>query len=323
MAKPRVFVSSTFYDLRQVRSDLEIFIKELGFDPVLNERGNIPYGKEDRLEEYCYKEISTIDLFVSIIGGRLGCESQHESFSVSQMEFRTAFQLNKQVYIFIDKNVSAEYQTYLLNKQNKDIKYRFADSVRIYEFIESCEKLPANNTIHAFETSGDIIRYLKEQWAGLFQQFLKSQSGAPNDTAVKMTENEHKALSQYCNLVGKEPERAVPLIQHALWSDHPAVKTIRRLLNVPYRFYFISEDELDEFLASRKFRRTDFLNCDEEIVYCRIQRKQMKKQLLAVKRELFSAMGELKIFGPMEWKQDFIFFSEEPLLEAEPDDLPF
>src|SRR5690554_2416787 len=145
MAKPRIFISSTFYDLRQVRSDLDRFIKELGYEPVLNELGNIPYGKDDKLEEYCYKEISNIDILVSIVGGRFGSESQHNNLSISQMEFRTALELNKQVYIFIDKNGNAEYQTYLLNKKYKETKYRFADNIKIYEFIEFLEYLPNNN----------------------------------------------------------------------------------------------------------------------------------------------------------------------------------
>lgn len=97
MAKPRIFISSTFYDLRQVRIDLDRFIKDLGYEPVLNELGNIPYGKDDKLEEYCYKEISNIDILVSLIGGRFGSESQHKDHSISQMEFRTAIELNKQV----------------------------------------------------------------------------------------------------------------------------------------------------------------------------------------------------------------------------------
>ena len=42
MARPRVFISSTFYGLKQVRSDLEIFIKSIGYDPVLHERGAVP-----------------------------------------------------------------------------------------------------------------------------------------------------------------------------------------------------------------------------------------------------------------------------------------
>jgi hypothetical protein len=37
MAKPRVFISSTFYDLRHVRADLERFIKDMGYEPVLSE----------------------------------------------------------------------------------------------------------------------------------------------------------------------------------------------------------------------------------------------------------------------------------------------
>jgi hypothetical protein len=46
MARPRVFISSTFYDLKQVRSALEIFIKNIGYDPVLHERGAVPLWKQ-------------------------------------------------------------------------------------------------------------------------------------------------------------------------------------------------------------------------------------------------------------------------------------
>ncbi len=51
MARPRIFISSTFFDLRQVRADLDRFVKELGYDTVRNETGGIPYGKDQKLEE--------------------------------------------------------------------------------------------------------------------------------------------------------------------------------------------------------------------------------------------------------------------------------
>jgi hypothetical protein len=35
MAKPRVFISSTFYDLRHLRADLERFIKEMDLSQSL------------------------------------------------------------------------------------------------------------------------------------------------------------------------------------------------------------------------------------------------------------------------------------------------
>ena len=51
MARPRIFVSSTYFDLRVLRADLERFIREMGYEAVMFERGHIPYGSEQALEE--------------------------------------------------------------------------------------------------------------------------------------------------------------------------------------------------------------------------------------------------------------------------------
>lgn len=37
MAVPRVFVSSTWYDLKYIRENLKYFIRGLGYEPVLAE----------------------------------------------------------------------------------------------------------------------------------------------------------------------------------------------------------------------------------------------------------------------------------------------
>jgi hypothetical protein len=52
MAKPRVFVSSTYYDLRHIRASLETFIHSLGYEPVLSEKGNIAYVPDIPLFPY-------------------------------------------------------------------------------------------------------------------------------------------------------------------------------------------------------------------------------------------------------------------------------
>jgi hypothetical protein len=117
MARPRVFISSTFYDLRQVREDLERMIRELGYESVRHEVGAVPYGKEDRPEEYAYREIELCDIVVSIIGGRFGTQSDQEPhYSISQNELRRALERGIQVFIFIEKNVLGEYSTYLLEQ---------------------------------------------------------------------------------------------------------------------------------------------------------------------------------------------------------------
>lgn len=37
MAKPRVFISSNFYDLRQMRADIDQFLRGPGHDAIHNE----------------------------------------------------------------------------------------------------------------------------------------------------------------------------------------------------------------------------------------------------------------------------------------------
>ena len=60
MAHPRVFISSTYYDLKNVRADIERYIKDRGFDPVLNERGHIPYGNEKNSKNIVIKRLKIV-----------------------------------------------------------------------------------------------------------------------------------------------------------------------------------------------------------------------------------------------------------------------
>ena len=51
MARPRVFISSTFYDLKHVRASLDLFIEGLGYDSILSEKGDIAYTPDRALRE--------------------------------------------------------------------------------------------------------------------------------------------------------------------------------------------------------------------------------------------------------------------------------
>ena len=52
--KPRIFVSSTFYDLKYVREDLSNFIKAHDFEPIMFEDGDIGYTPGQALDGACY-----------------------------------------------------------------------------------------------------------------------------------------------------------------------------------------------------------------------------------------------------------------------------
>ncbi len=72
MASPRVFVSSTYYDLKHLRSALDAFIAGLGYEGVLSEKGDIAYAPDAPLDDSCYRAAEQADIFVLIIGGRYG-----------------------------------------------------------------------------------------------------------------------------------------------------------------------------------------------------------------------------------------------------------
>ena len=253
MAKPRVFISSTFYDLKYIRAEIDQFLETLGYEPVRNEEGDIPYGKEEALEEYCYKEIQNIDILVSIVGGRFGSESNKSIESISNHEVRTALKENKQVYVFIEKNVLAEYDTYMLNK-GTDIKFKHVDDIRVYKFIEEIKSLPSNNNIKGFETSSEIIKYLQEQFAGLFQRFLQEHTRIKEYSLIGKLENTAKTLNQLVTYLTEENKEKTGEINRILMINHPLVENLKDKLEISYQFYIESKQDLETLLSARGYK---------------------------------------------------------------------
>ena len=207
MAKPRVFVSSTFYDLKHVRSSLDLFIESLGFEPVLSEKGDIAFTPDSPLDESCYREAANADIFVLIIGGRYGTEASgkqkapNRAFferyeSITKKEYESAIARDIPVYVLVENNVYSEYQTYLRNKDNKDVTYAHVDSANVFRLIEDILSKPRNNPTHTFERFADIEGWLREQWSGLFRELLQRQSQQQQLSALGAQVSELRAINE-------------------------------------------------------------------------------------------------------------------------------
>lgn len=72
MPRPRVFISSTCYDLGVVRAQLHSFIEGLGFEAVLSERGDVLYDLRHHTHTSCVSEVANCDMLVLLVGGRFG-----------------------------------------------------------------------------------------------------------------------------------------------------------------------------------------------------------------------------------------------------------
>lgn len=302
MAKPRVFISSTFYDLRQVREDLATFVRDLGYEPVLFERGNVAYGRSEALENYCYKEIGISDVLVAVIGGRYGSQSKENGYSITQNEIKHALDEGKQVYLFVDKNVYAEYYTYLLNKDTMGMKYRHADDIKVYQFLEEVLALPVNNATFSFESSSEVVTILKEQWAGLFQRLLQDESKRSQTNLLQTLQSTVTTLQQALEFLNDKK----PLPDSVLMLEHPAFSQVSTLLHIPFRVVFLNIDELHRLLREQGYLPIRGIRSGSAHLTWISKAMYNERVLLRVSQEIFDETGKLRMTDPKNWNSGWI-----------------
>ena len=183
--KPRIFVSSTFYDLKYMRDDLANFIRAHDFEPIMFEEGDVGYTPGKDLDESCYETMKNADMVVLIIGGNNGSPASGENkggieeyISVTRKEFITAVKAAIPAYVFIDASVYTEYGIYEENMQNIEekkceIRFKATKDINVFRFIKSIKTI-GNISITEFKKSGEIKNFLGKQWSDMFKTYLKS-----------------------------------------------------------------------------------------------------------------------------------------------------
>lgn len=206
MAAPKVFVSSTCYDLNIVRSELRSFIAGLGYDPQLSEYSDLLYDPRQHTHASCVQEVGACDMLILIIGSRYGGRAvpqslamldfsqlsptllggdflkSKENLSITQLEVLKAIIDGIPVFSFVDSGVLHDHHTYEKNKEKpaiKDIEFPSIEKQEtaryIFEFINFLRLRSEGNAILPFTRLDDIREHLRKQWAFLLQRLLFEQ----------------------------------------------------------------------------------------------------------------------------------------------------
>ena len=170
---PSVFVSSTCFDLGQIRIDLGDFIKSLGLEPILSEHATFPVDPNYDAIRNCLETVKTrADIFVLIVGARYGQTPQNGK-SVTNLEYLEARAKGIPIYVFVSKAVTTMLPLW---KKNPAGDYTgIVDTPALFEFVESL-KGNAEHWIFGFENAQDIINILRIQLAYLFMDALNVRS---------------------------------------------------------------------------------------------------------------------------------------------------
>jgi len=95
--------------------------------------------------------------------------------SVTTKEYEKARDRDIPIFVFVEAGVLSEFKTYKENRSNKDIKYAHVDDVRIYHLLDDIYKQSRNNFVREFTQHEDITSWLRDQWAGIFGDFLRDK----------------------------------------------------------------------------------------------------------------------------------------------------
>lgn len=243
------------------------------------------------------------------------------------MELKTAIENNKQVYIFIERDVMTEHRTYQGNK-TKEVSWVSVDDKKIFDFIDEVYALQINNPVMPFETSHDIVQLLREQWSGLFQRLLQQayQEGqlATARELRQGIDTVRKLVEVLSDNADAKPVSSKEAIKNILLPDHPIYRRIQKITNSPYRIYFTNIDELNAWLNVRSFKPVDesLWDDDEHREWVNQRSDNGVTDLLKMHTSLFDKDGRL-VVESLKWDENFVTREKRTPGFMDADDVPF
>ncbi|MDQ3696223.1 MAG: DUF4062 domain-containing protein [Chloroflexota bacterium] len=96
--KPRVFVSSTIHDFKDLRSALKYWLQAFGIDVRMSEFHDFTRQPDEGTYDSCFNAIKDCDYYILLIGSYKGSPYQN-GVSVTQQEYRTAVKLAEEDWI--------------------------------------------------------------------------------------------------------------------------------------------------------------------------------------------------------------------------------
>ena len=170
----RVFVSSTYYDLIDVRAELSDQLTDLGIVPVLS---------DDKLSEFrvqpdtnsietCLVNLETCDEVIVILSKRYGGNlTGYDGISATHLEYRRAMKLKLPIHFYVRDRLEADYSIWKRNQRSEDLKYSWVDehNLRLFDFLDERKKLAETDVPNWFDTFNST-RDLKAANAKYFEK---------------------------------------------------------------------------------------------------------------------------------------------------------
>ncbi len=164
-----LFVSSTCYDLSQLRADIRDFAEGVGLEPILSELDSFPVNPSQDTIQNCLDAVrNRADLFLLVVGNRYGSITETGK-SVTNLEYIEAASRGIPRYVFVKSEVLAVLPIW---KTNPTADFSASvDTPKLFEFVSTLRD-KGEVWVFPFSNAQDIVRTLRKQLSYLLADSL-------------------------------------------------------------------------------------------------------------------------------------------------------
>jgi hypothetical protein len=247
--KPRVFISSTIYDLKEVRVAVrEMLKKDLSYEPVMSEFHDIGYDPRRPAVDSCLTDIHSCHMGVLIIGKRYG-RVKKGHLSVTHQEYRKLCNGRIPTFILIDEELATLHKVQCDNPKKRLKMPGLDNAKKTFELIDEVKRGEFNNAYIEFQNHRDACEKLRLQIAHYFANLL-SENKQPNSTLEQILAETISLKKSLANKSNSEQSQRYLKATTALMREE--AKHYRSFLE---RFCHTIEQGVDQVLRSTSFEQ--------------------------------------------------------------------
>jgi len=219
----QVFVSSTCYELRDLRAAVKSWLEKLGLTPLLSDEGGFPH--EDGMPPYatCLKALEECPLVIGVIDRQYGScfddwgpYSQYRGLSPTHAELRHALDSNKRVLLFVHDEIWTFYEVW---RKNRDAFKTSSPKGLEESTLLMLQEFKTRNPAPWMERFSDVAALLET----LNKEFV-------NQLYVHLRERERQSADAGSYLLDKITEAAPEVRDKIAAGLNPQLVTDRELL---------------------------------------------------------------------------------------------
>lgn len=174
----RIFISSTCFDLIDMRAELKLYLESVGLVPIMSDQLDSDFQTfhDKNSIETCLINLRSCDTVIIILSQRYGgnlSKAGFGNYSATHLEYIEANKTNKRIMFFVRDRLEADFNHFKKTKSISELSWVDAKDIQIFELLSLRRNLSNNDNDNWIWTFKDVID-VKKRLAFELRTQLKS-----------------------------------------------------------------------------------------------------------------------------------------------------